>query len=527
MKTYQTHLKTTGTHGAQPIPNRKPVMKSSAIFPCIVRGELDTRILFMGYWLIKRGIPEISILRTLRDDSGSMLFRELQVVEDVRAFEISVRDILGELDYEVDTFVGSIELEIFSTRDLVFPYPAFVLNYVSPGGSTVVHTTGRIYNDFEDLQENDDIQVPEAGFDVLPRDGVEPYFAFVNGTVACADARIRLELINSHQARMEKTLQLGDLRPYQVCFVRFLEDRERAFLKGEKGTVILHHDLRGFFPRLIAGHMIEAADVISLTHTFYDTTQHRSEDAYWHNADQARFEDSTVSFPIQIGGSAYTEFVVYPNHAPADMIFDMVLWTDAGEAVAKADNVLAIEKGEFKLAHINIADAFAASLPGIETTRDYCVEVIIRADGLIPARLKFGLNLGRPDDLDLPSNICFNARVPNPEVLNKPSAFKWAPLRTDARSTLILTNFSFERAYERDANVRMRFWGQDSGEPIEQEVTIPPNGSYWFRLADHPEVAERLGKQSGWVTCEADNPFMSGWYIFDAGRGVIGADHSF
>lgn len=527
MKTYQSHLKTTGAHGTQPIPNRKPVMKSSAIFPCIVRGELDTRILFMGYWLIKRGIPEISILRTLRDDGGSILFRQLQVVDDVRAFEISVRNILDEVDYAVDTFIGSIELEIFSTRDLMFPYPAFVLNYDSPAASTVVHTTGRIYNDFEDLKENDDIQVPEAGFDVLPREGVEPYFAFVNGTVACADARIRLELINSSQARMEKTLELGDLSPYQVCFVRFLEERDRAFLEGGKGTVILHHDLRGFFPRLIAGHMIESADVISLTHTFYDTTQHRTDDAYWHNADPDRFEDSTVAFPVQIGGNSYTEFVVYPNHAPTNMRFDLLLWDDEGRFVAKADNVFAIQAGEFKLTHIDIGDAFAADVNDNDRDRNYCAQVIIRADGPIPARLKFGLNLGTRDDLDLPSNICFNARVPDPAVLGKPSAFKWAPLRADSDSTLVLTNFSFERAYETSASVRLRFWGQNSGESIEREITIPPNGSYWFRLADHAQIVDKFGEKSGWVTCEADNPFMSGWYIFDAGRGVIGADHSF
>ena len=46
-------------------------------------------------------------------------------------------------------FPGSLELEVFSTGDLVFPYPAFVLSYCDDEISTVVHTAGRIYNDYE------------------------------------------------------------------------------------------------------------------------------------------------------------------------------------------------------------------------------------------------------------------------------------------------------------------------------------------------------------------------------------------
>ncbi|MFA7541013.1 MAG: hypothetical protein WCZ02_02815, partial [Lysobacterales bacterium] len=338
MKTYQSHLKTTGAHGTLPIPNRKPVLKSSAIFPCIVRDDLDTRILYMGYWLIKRNIPEVSLLKTLRDDSGNILFRELQVIGDVRAYQVSVADILRELQYQSTLFVGSIELEIFSTRDLVFPYPAFVLNYVSETASTVVHTTGRIYNDLEDLKENEDIKVAEAGFDITPRKDVDPYFAFVNGTVPTVDARIRLELVNAAQQRRKKTLELGDLGAYQSCYVRFLDDEDRAFLGESKGTAILHHDLKGFFPRFIAGHILDSANVISLTHTFYDTTGHRSEDAYWHNSDKSRFEDSAIAFPVRIDGDWYTEFVVYPNHSPAAMHFDIVLCTSDGRRVARVDN---------------------------------------------------------------------------------------------------------------------------------------------------------------------------------------------
>ena len=53
-------------------------------------------------------------------------------------------------------FLGSVEVEIFSARDMVFPYPAITLSYVSELGNTFVHTCGRIFNDLSDLEENND-----------------------------------------------------------------------------------------------------------------------------------------------------------------------------------------------------------------------------------------------------------------------------------------------------------------------------------------------------------------------------------
>lgn len=527
MKTYRDHLKTTGAHGTLPIPNRRPVLKSSAIFPCVVQDGLDTRVLYMGYWLLKRNIPEVSLLKTLRDDRGNILFRELQVIDNVRAHEVSVASILRGLEYQSTVFVGSIELEIFSTRDLVFPYPAFVLNYVSEAGSTVVHTTGRVYNDLEDLQENDQIRVAEAGFDIIARPGVEPYFAFVNGTVAVADAEIRMELINADQQRRVKTLELGDLSTYQACFVRFMEDEDREFLGQSKGSVILHHDLKGFFPRFIAGHMVPAENIISLTHTFYDTTQHTSDDAYWTNSDPSRFEDSTIAFPVRIGGDWYTEFVVYPNHSPASMVFDIVLCAATGQRVARIDNVFEVASDEARLSHIDVGALFADSLDAHAAAQDYSAMVIVRSAGPIPARLKFGLNIGEKKGADIPSNICFNARVPDPALLTKPFAFRWAPLEAQGSSILVLTNHSFERDYRRQANIKLKFWSQDHDASIEREVQIPAEGSYWLHLRQDDEIQSFFAGKVGWVTCECDNPFASGWYLMDAGAGVIGADHAF
>ena len=37
---------------------RSKVLRSSAIFPCNTNKFLDTKILFMGYWMIKKNIKK-------------------------------------------------------------------------------------------------------------------------------------------------------------------------------------------------------------------------------------------------------------------------------------------------------------------------------------------------------------------------------------------------------------------------------------------------------------------------------------
>ena len=59
-----------------------------------------------------------------------------------------------------------LNLEVFSTHDLFYPYPACVLEASSKDCSTFVHTCGRIYNDFEDLNNNSNFKPPESGFDI-------------------------------------------------------------------------------------------------------------------------------------------------------------------------------------------------------------------------------------------------------------------------------------------------------------------------------------------------------------------------
>ena len=95
-----------------------------------------------------------------------------------------------------NNFLGSIETEFHSTKDMVFPYPALVLEYHNEKFNTCVHTLGRIYNDLEDLKENESFKVPESGFDIYVNDDLNSFLSFVNGPLPNNEGIIEYQVTN-------------------------------------------------------------------------------------------------------------------------------------------------------------------------------------------------------------------------------------------------------------------------------------------------------------------------------------------
>ena len=190
MKSYSQHLSSTQEFGEKINILKKPILRSSAIFPVIHNEFYTSSIHFLGYWLLKRNIPEVTLVITLRHADGVTLSRQTQIITDAKAFSINLSEILDKINHTDNSFVGSIETEFYATRDMVFPYPALVLEYQNAQFNTCVHTLGRIYNDLEDLKENDTTQVPETGFDIHETDDLKSFLSFVNGPLENKDGMI-------------------------------------------------------------------------------------------------------------------------------------------------------------------------------------------------------------------------------------------------------------------------------------------------------------------------------------------------
>ena len=190
MKSTQEHLSSTKSFGEVQNINYRPTMRSSAVFPVIHKpGKIISIYTFMGYWLRKRNIPLVTALVTLRNESGEKINVKSIEINQTKSYEILSSDIITD---QHEDFDGSVEIEIFSAVDMVFPYPAITFALKGVNGLTFVHTCGRIYNDFDDLKSNTEQAVAETGFDLLVGKDYAPFFSFVNGPIPIKNTSPRL-----------------------------------------------------------------------------------------------------------------------------------------------------------------------------------------------------------------------------------------------------------------------------------------------------------------------------------------------
>ena len=95
VKSYYKHLSSRMEYGENEEITKKPILRSSGIFPVVKNQNYSSRILFLGYWFIKRNIPEVGLIITLRDQKGKILQRKMQSIDSVKAFTIELDTILN------------------------------------------------------------------------------------------------------------------------------------------------------------------------------------------------------------------------------------------------------------------------------------------------------------------------------------------------------------------------------------------------------------------------------------------------
>ncbi len=532
MKTYHKHLESTLAVGQTVSRTRRPVFRSSAIFPVLHTAHYSSRVLFMGYWLLKRHIPEVQMLVTLRGQDGEILLRKSLLITEPKAFALRVGDLLAETEDAADigAFTGSLELEIFATRDLVYPYPAFVLNYYGDEFMASVHTTGRVYNDIEDLQENEDAIVPECGFDILSDEAYSPFFAFVNGVYAYDRQQIDWTIVDEHDRATHGFFALEHVRPYSTHFVQLRDHINlEAILGGGKGTIKIRHNFRGFFPRFVAGNFEQHRHALSITHTYYDSSAVSDPGAYWTNLDE-RFHDSAVFAPLFVAEGQYTHLVFYPIYSPSAFGIDLEFYSGQGERVGVVRNWRQLETSPDQFFTLDFNRVIQEQLTPAQARQVSGVNIIKHwpLRDRIPTRLKFGLNVGQVGQaMDLPTNVCFNSQLANAALLTKPGTFKWSPLLDGANSVVVILNGAPVKEYAQSAALQLTFYRESDQQTLVRTAQLPAFGQLRVETATDAELSDFLQQQPGWITIQADNPFVTSWYFDFNPSGAVGGDHSF
>ena len=526
MKTYKDHLTSTSSFLKKDF--RKPIYRSSAIFPFMLNKKLNVKIHFLGYWLIKRNIKKVKILFTIRNKNGKIFKRFKKNINQVKSYTVNLKKEVN-FDKFQNLFVGSIELEVISKYDMVFPYPAFVVNFDGENNSSAVHSCGRIYNDIDDEKSNNKFKVPETGFDVLSSKKLDPFFSFVNGNKELKNFDILLKFVNSYGQERKKILKFKKLRAYETCFNFFLNEEDRAFFRNKKGTVKIHHNFKSFFPRFLAGTFDKERYDSSITHTYYDLSSKNDKSQYWKNPNPRLYDDTCVAVPLLIRQNMKTELAVYPNFSKNIFDLNLLVFDQNGRTVGRVKKFLKIDKKFNHPKFLNINGIIKTNKIFLKKNNNYFCKIYTTYKDKILTRLKFGLNIGKLEEANnsFESNICFNAQVPVNNFERKKSSFKWGLLLNKNDSQILISNLSYLKSKHKKANLTLKFWNNYNNKFISKRVIIPKNGNYFFSLNKQNRIKNFLKKKTGWMTIQSDNPFINGWYLDVSKNGSVGGDHLF
>jgi hypothetical protein len=420
-----------------------------------------------------------------------------------------------------------MEIEFFSARDLVFPFPAVVVNYHGPTFSSFVHTAQRIFNDNEDAREVLETSVPESGFNIYADGDREPFFTLINGFEPVPDCRVQMEFYNHKGQVLEHQLRVGALKPYQLVVVYPAELVDLvSFLDGHVGTAKIQFNARWVFPRLVAGNRQRSLDAFSITHTFYDCTKATTPADYWAQSAADR-HPATLMVPMSTGSKRFTNVFFYPIISPSTIEIDVEIYAADGTLLGKVPQALRIVSPHTRLHQIPLK-TLCRNL-GIPDSQTLAAKIIARpVDGSrLPARLKLGLDLGLDESI-LPCNVCVGLEPYNAAVDSKPRAFRWAPVLADQQGAAVwFLNGSAAINYHREAPIDVLFYRENDDKTLARTLHLPPNGSAILRPSNDAELADFLGGQVGWFTATSTNPHFITYYFVEHPSGVVGGDHGF
>ena len=524
---YDTHLDVL-PDDLKKITHPKPIFRSSTIFPVFHLPGVTSRFLFMGYWIIKRHIDQVGCVVTLRSLEGQVLNRSSFTIKTSKAYRIELAPQLEEANIPLDKeFIGSLEIEAFSSVNLFFSFPAGVINYYGPNFSTFVHSAQRVFNDFEDMVKFSGKKGPESGFSIYADGNREPFISVINGIELVRDYKVQMEFLNKENQTLEHEFDLGTLLPYQTHII--YPERQvdlQSFLKGNVGTVKVYHHLNWVYSRLVVGNIQKNPPGLSITHSFLDCTESTTKSDYW-KAAPSDWHAAALMVPLVQYRGRFTKLYFYPIYSPSEFNIDVEIYNSEGTKLGFKEEVLCIASPSLSIHEISF-HALCEEL-NIDTNSDLTARIIAtpRPGTRLPARVKIGLDVGlNPDGLFC--NICTNLFPFNPKLETKPRTYRWLPIMMDQKNSSVwITNSSPAVEYTREAHMELIFFREEDETTLSRKITIPPRGFKVIYPQKDSELVEFLGSGIGWMVVKSSSPHANTYYFVEGSSGAVGGDHGF
>jgi hypothetical protein len=492
-----------------------PVFRGSGIFYVVVDETITTRVAFLHYWREKNNIAELGLLITLRDSKGGKVARRYLKISEM-AYDFDVRDFIAPQT----RFIGSIELEVFSSEDLKFQFPGFTVFYQTARGVSYVHTNQRIYNSAEDRARGENLNPWQGGFDIDTARH-DPFLFLVNGPVAVENAQAELVVTNAAGAELRRTLMLGSVPAYGTQDLRLRKiDGLAKFLGDRPGMCKINLPFSDIHLRIAVGNALPDQSWLSITHSYFDAVGH---DEYYDSSTLPA--DTHPAFvPFALIEGIDLDLVLYPILARCDLQLALQCFDNHGHSRA------AIDLGSYRSPEDGIRRLDIRSLLAqhkIAADAGLYVLQITARNNKIPTRITYGLNYRIGQKLG--TNISSSAYMAKSWGARGRS-WRWGPIATQhgSQNKVAVVGFRKEKTFDGTVDFSVLLYNH-GGLVAQQDFVMAANGCTIVE-------AEAMLAAAGYVP--ADGEIL--WYVvqsksasLDAAQiclsadGFIGGDHCF
>lgn len=234
--------------------------RSSAVFPVYFRSKNNDLVLsWLNYWTIKNGLEHSNLAINIRvyDHLGALVMREKVELEEQNN-TLSVRSFLDQ-----EVFEGMIEIEIISTENIRFTFPAVIGFYKSGSLYSCVHSAGRFKNSDENHSE---VSTEETNWNCKFTNDITPFFHYING---CVDTEVKLKV--NLKSQDGSTISHVDISAKMNAFgskVFFIDEIMPGIMAHDGMFVSVECLNNGVFRRMVVGNYYKRLQHMEVTHSF-------------------------------------------------------------------------------------------------------------------------------------------------------------------------------------------------------------------------------------------------------------------
>ena len=469
---------------------------------------------------IKNFNKEVSCLFSIRDASGKNIFRTfIKLKKNTYAF--SIKKILKK-NLGLAKLQGSVNVELFSTNDLKFIYPAVDAIYETKNGITLIHSNQRILNEIHDKINNLSLNQTQSGFDIYNDNEKHSFIVAINGSMEVKSRNLKILFFNYLGKKFSKSFKFKSIKPYEIIRIDFNKiKRLNSFLKNKKGFCKIDLPTENIFNRVLVGTTTKDNKRLTTTHSYYDCSNIKDFISIKKNDSS----EKNCYIPFNIIDNIELDIVIYPIFSKCNLDFDLEMYDTLGKRRIIKSNILRITSKLSTTLTIQV-NKYLKNIKNL-TQNVYSLTVKSK-NGKIPSRITYGFNYRQKS---------FGSNISDAMLINRGSqsrgnkskGFYWGPVFNSRKISSIITLSNMNQLLKRNIQkINLKIYN-------EKDIVIKKN--YIIKSPEAKNIhLENLFKNNKikksddvfWFTIESSGPKnLVCKHVHKSVYGHISADHSF